>query len=206
MAYPNGCRRYFTILPRLRPCPVRGHRLLYGFQKHNSCMVKQKKINFCMVLMCMRWCRVRACAMLRCWCGLETSTTALTPPTKMPLTASAAMTWNTYLKGYVTFSFYENSSFPYEISSFSHVTSSFPYACADPGHHTSCSSFCAAVHVHLFVLHSHAELSSILVSHVALSVPCHVTLQLCCKEQVFAQFDSCLCHEQGLAGSSCLLF
>jgi len=108
---------------------------------------------------------------------------------------------------YVTSSFsHITAFFSHVISFFSHVTSSFPYACADPGHHTSCTSFCAAVHVHLFVLHSHAELSSILVSHAALSVPCHVTLQLCSKEQVFAQFDSCLCHDQGLAGSSCLLF
>ncbi len=28
-AYPDGCRHKFTFLPRLRPYPVRGHRLLY---------------------------------------------------------------------------------------------------------------------------------------------------------------------------------
>jgi len=27
-AYPDGCRHKYTYLPRLRPYPVRGHRLL----------------------------------------------------------------------------------------------------------------------------------------------------------------------------------
>ena len=27
-AYPDGCRHKYAFLPRLRPCPVRGHRLL----------------------------------------------------------------------------------------------------------------------------------------------------------------------------------
>jgi len=29
MAYPDGCRHKTIFLPRLRPYPVRGHRLLY---------------------------------------------------------------------------------------------------------------------------------------------------------------------------------
>jgi len=28
-AYPNGCQRKYTFLPRLRPYPLRGHWLLY---------------------------------------------------------------------------------------------------------------------------------------------------------------------------------
>jgi len=64
------------------------------------------------------------------------------------------------------------------------LTSSFSYACADPAHHTSRSSGCAAVHVDPFVSHSHAELSNILVLHAALSAPCPVTLPPCSKEQV----------------------
>ena len=28
--YPNGCRHEYTFLPRLRPCPWRGHWLLYA--------------------------------------------------------------------------------------------------------------------------------------------------------------------------------
>lgn len=86
----------------------------------------------------MGWCRVRACAMLRCWCGLETSTTALTPPTKMPSTASAAMTSSTYLKGYVT-------------CSFSDVTSPFSCTCADPDHNASPSSgLLPCMYIHSF--------------------------------------------------------
>ena len=64
------------------------------------------------------------------------------------------------------------------------LTSSFSYACADPAHHTSCSSDGAAVHVDPFVSHSHAELSNSLVLHAALSAPCPVTLPPCSKEQV----------------------
>ncbi len=30
MAYPDGCQHEFTFLPRLRPYPMRGRRLLYA--------------------------------------------------------------------------------------------------------------------------------------------------------------------------------
>ncbi len=77
-------------------------------------------------------------------------------------------------------------AFSYVTSSFSCATS-YPSpvscACKDSGHCTSCSSDCVVVHEHLFVPHSDPELSSILISHAALSGPCPVTLPLCSEEQ-----------------------